>query len=126
MNARFLKKNSIDKVLGKIMLVPLFVGVALIFSPPHFWCVTGLFFLFLCCCGMIFPNTSAAALANHAKHSGSAAALLGTIQFAIAATSSFVISEFYDGDISVITLVVGACGVGAFLLRRIFSKGDDY
>ncbi len=124
-NARLLKKYPINILLGKITFLPCAVGFALIFCPNNFWCVTSLFFLFLCSCGMIFPNASAAALANHAKHSGSAAALLGTIQFAIAATSSFLISQLYDGDISVICLVVGSCGIGACAVKNIIKNRSD-
>jgi DHA1 family bicyclomycin/chloramphenicol resistance-like MFS transporter len=119
-NARFLKRFSLDSVLQKTIFIPLLVGVSLAFCPANFYCVTGLFFLFICSCGMIFPNTTASALANHAKHSGSASALLGTIQFAIAAISSFLVSKFYDGDISVICLVVGSCGILACLTRQLF------
>lgn len=119
-NARFLRKFSIDAVLRKIIFIPLLVGIALTLCPPNFYCVSGLFFLFICSCGMIFPNTTASALANHTKHSGSASALLGTIQFAIAAISSFLVSKFYDGDISVICLVVGSCGILACLARSGF------
>lgn len=124
-NARLLRKYSIDILFRKIIVAPLIIGLALAFCPSDFWCVTGLFFLFLCSCGMIFPNTTALALANHAKHSGSASALLGTIQFAIAAISSFLVSEFYREDISIICLVVAICGAVPCLIKYIFENGRN-
>ena len=40
---------------------------------------------FWICIGLILPNASALAMAPHGERAGSAAALLGTLQFALAA-----------------------------------------
>ena len=118
-NAQLLKKNLISVVLNKIILAPMIIGIMLITCPLNFWCITSLFFLFLCSCGMIFPNTTALALANHPKHSGSAAALLGTIQFGIASISSFLVGCFNDQSLIAAKLIVGICGIAACLTNKI-------
>jgi DHA1 family bicyclomycin/chloramphenicol resistance-like MFS transporter len=120
-NARILRKTSIEKTLKNILIFPAISGVALIFLAPifpNFWFVTSLFFITLCSCGMIMPNTSALALANQATHSGSASALLGTIQFILAAFASFMISKLHNGEIFPVTLIVGACSILPLLIHK--------
>ncbi len=127
-NARLLKKFSIEKLLRKIIFMPAIAGLLLIFvsiNEPNFWAVSSLFFIILCSCGMIMPNTTALALATQAKHTGSAAALLGTMQFSLAALASFFVSEFYNGEALPLALVIGSCTSFSFLIHRKFYKKDE-
>jgi DHA1 family bicyclomycin/chloramphenicol resistance-like MFS transporter len=122
-NAKLLKKFELHILLKKVLILPAIAGVCLVFLAPFFngfWFVTALFFITLCCCGMIMPNTSALAMANQAKHSGSASALLGTIQFILATITSFAISKFHNGSITPIVIVTGLCGVAPFLIYKYF------
>jgi DHA1 family bicyclomycin/chloramphenicol resistance-like MFS transporter len=116
-NARLLKKFRSEFLLRKIMLMPLVVGVLMMLVSDDFWLVTALFSAFVCCCGMIFPNTSALSLANHAVHSGSAAALLGTIQFSLAALGSFMIGKLSANSPMKALLIVGIAGIVAFVIN---------
>jgi DHA1 family bicyclomycin/chloramphenicol resistance-like MFS transporter len=122
-NAQFLKKFSIEEILGKALLIAALTGLALVFTGqnnPTFWSLTSTLFVFLMVIGVILPNSAALALANQAKHSGSAAALLGTIQFTLATIASFLVSEFNDGTAFSMSLLIGSCGVGACLVYRVF------
>ena len=124
-NAYFLKKYSIEKVLRFALLIPVVSGSVLIFVGhyhPNFWLFTVTFFVFLGSVGMIAPNTSALALSNQSKHSGSASALLGTIQFTFATLMSFLISRLHDGGISSMTIVIGVCGISSCVVYRLFHK----
>jgi len=124
-NARLLKKRTIEQTLKIILIFPALAGLALILvapSFPHFWFVTGLFFITLCSCGMIMPNTSALALANQAAHSGSASALLGTIQFILAAIMSLAISKLHNGSIAPVTAIVGICSIAPFIVHKVFFE----
>ncbi len=128
LNARLLKKFTIKKLLGKIIFIPAITGLSLIFissNNPNFWIISFLFFVIVCSCGMIMPNTTALALSNQAKHSGSAAALLGTIQFSIAALASFLISKFYNGDPLTVSLVIASCTSLSFLFHKISSGNNQ-
>lgn len=123
-NAYFLKKNSIEKVLKFMLLVPMISGAVLIFigiKYPDFWLFTATFFIFLASIGAINPNTTALALSNQLKHSGSASALLGTIQFTLATIMSLLISKLHDGNLASMTLVIGVCGILSCLVYRIFK-----
>lgn len=123
-NARLLKKYSIEKVLGKIIYIPAIAGVALVAAcinhDPDFWTITILFFIILCSCGMIMPNSTALAMASQEKHSGSAAALMGTMQFSIAALASFTISKFNNGTSLPLAIVAASCTSLSFLIFKKF------
>jgi len=123
-NARLLKKFSIEKLLAKIVYIPSIAGVALVAASfndnPNFWSLSILFFIILCSCGMIMPNATALALASQPKHTGSAAALMGTIQFSLAAIASFLISKFNDGSALPLAIIVAGCTGLSFLIFKKF------
>lgn len=124
-NARLLRKFSIEILLKKILFLQLFCGIILIVSgvnEPGFWLLTLLFFIFLFCCGAIVPNTTALALANQSIHSGSASALLGTLQFLFATITSFLISKLHNGGAIPITLIVGSCAIFSWAIFYNFHK----
>jgi len=123
-NVRLLKKFSIEKVLAKIIYVPAIAAIALVAvsanANPNFWSLSILFFIILCSCGMIMPNTTALALAGHPKHTGSAAALMGTIQFSLAAIASFLIGKFNDGSALPLAIVISGCTCLSFFIFKKF------
>jgi DHA1 family bicyclomycin/chloramphenicol resistance-like MFS transporter len=124
-NAKILKKTSLETALKQILILPMLAGIILILIAPfypNFWFVTLLFLATLCSCGMILPNTSALALSNQATHSGSASALLGTIQFTLAAITSFAVSQFHDGSITPLVVISGICAILPFLIHRFFLE----
>ena len=124
-NAYLLRRFSLESLFKKIIFLPLLVGILLLISAASnhdFLVITSLFFVFLFSCGMIFPNATALALANQAAHSGSASALLGTIQFALAACSSFLIGKIHDGSVVAVVLIVGSCGILAFATQQILKE----
>jgi DHA1 family bicyclomycin/chloramphenicol resistance-like MFS transporter len=124
-NAKILKKTSLKIALDKILIFPAIAGLALIFAAPflpNFYFVTILFFITLCSCGMIMPNTSALALANQAAHSGSASALLGTIQFILATIASILISYLHDGSLMPAALVVGVCSILPLMVNKFANR----
>jgi len=126
-NAKILKKTPLNIALEKALWMPAIAALALIFIAPiytNFYFVTFLFFITLCSCGMIMPNTSALALANHAQRSGSAAALLGTIQFILATIASLLISHLHDGSIMPTCIIVGVCGLMPLIISK-FTKAHN-
>ncbi len=123
-NAYLLKKFSLGKIVGKILLLTFISATALIFVgifTPTFWVSTVVFFLFLSCVGAAIPNTTALALSNQSTHAGSASALLGTIQFTLATIASLLISHFNDGSMAPTAMVVGGCGIFALLTYKFFK-----
>jgi DHA1 family bicyclomycin/chloramphenicol resistance-like MFS transporter len=77
-------------------------------------------FLTLSCQGFTNGNVTAGALARHAGHAGSAAALMGVAQFALGATSGLLVGLLTDGTPRGMALLMFAgslCAVIADLFR---------
>ena len=71
--------------------------------------------------GLTFPNASAGAMAPFPEKAGSASALLGSVQFAIAAATSAAVGIFHNGTAVPMAAVVGTCGLLALISYRWLS-----
>jgi MFS transporter, DHA1 family, multidrug resistance protein len=78
-----------------------------------------LIFIFLCCQGFIFPNSSALSLAPFGHNAGSASALMGALQMFIGAGASAMVS-FLQNYGSPMTGVMACCSIVAL---AVFSLG---
>lgn len=124
-NARLLKRLSYDVILEKIFVVLGVLGVVLALTGIFNWGFWGLaipLFLFIAALGMTFPNATAGAMATQRKAAGSASALLGTLQYGIAALSSAAVSRLHDGTTLPMCAMIGFCGVLALALHRLLVK----
>jgi DHA1 family bicyclomycin/chloramphenicol resistance-like MFS transporter len=70
---------------------------------PLFGCIASL--------GILLPNASACAMAGQGRHAGSASALLGSLQFVIAASAAAMVGVLHDGSAWPIAVVICGCGV---------------
>jgi DHA1 family bicyclomycin/chloramphenicol resistance-like MFS transporter len=68
--------------------------------------------------GLTFPNASAGAMAPFPEKAGSASALLGSLQFAIAAIASAAVGAFHNGTAVPMAAVITVCGFLAFVSYR--------
>ncbi len=76
--------------------------------------------------GLTFPNASAGAMAPFPEKAGSASALLGSVQFAIAAVASAAVGVFHNGTAVPMAAVVGTCGFLAFVSYRfLVGKSEE-
>lgn len=73
-------------------------------------------FVFLCCQGFIFPNSSALSLAPFARNAGSASALLGSIQLGIGTLSSAMVSVLNDRTAIPMTGIMALSAITAFVV----------
>ena len=71
------------------------------------------------CAGFIMPNSAVGALTRHAHQAGSASALMGTIQFTMAACSGVLVGVLSDGTARPMAGVVLVGAVGAMLVDRM-------
>jgi DHA1 family bicyclomycin/chloramphenicol resistance-like MFS transporter len=74
---------------------------------PIFVCVSSV--------GFIMPNTVVLAMAHQGHVAGSASALLGVIQFGLAAVAGSAISGLNNGTAIPLALVIAVCELGAFV-----------
>lgn len=85
------------------------------------WGLAGALFVFVSTLGVVGPNTTAMALERHGERAGLASAVLGSLQFVLAATASWAVSALHDGTAAPMAIVVAAAACLswlAFVLRR--------
>ncbi|MBU0789175.1 MAG: multidrug effflux MFS transporter [Gammaproteobacteria bacterium] len=79
----------------------------------------------LWCCiaslGFTFPNSTAAAMAPFGDRAGMAAALLGTLQYGLAAIASGVVASLHDGTALAMALAIAACGLISVIVLRVLT-----
>jgi DHA1 family bicyclomycin/chloramphenicol resistance-like MFS transporter len=68
--------------------------------------------------GFVIPNAAVGALSRHAAQAGSASALMGTVQFTLAALSGVMVGALTDGTPRPMAAMVLAGAIGAFLADR--------
>ena len=69
--------------------------------------------------GFVMPNAAVGALSRHAAQAGSASALMGTIQFTLAALSGVMVGALTDGTPRPMAAMVLAGAIGAFTANRL-------
>ena len=123
LNGRLLKRFDPTSILRACLLATAVFSLLLILAGLFqlgFWSVSVPLFLYVASLGMIFPNATAGALSQHsAKAGGAASALIGTLQYALAAIASSLVSRFNDGTTLPMTALVGVCGIAAFLTLNL-------
>ncbi|MEI2770545.1 MAG: hypothetical protein V9G98_07355 [Candidatus Competibacter sp.] len=81
-------------------------------------------FGYLASLGFTAPNALANALAHQGERAGSASALIGTLQFALATLSSTLVG-LSDADSALpLTAIIAGCGLLAYVAHRILV-GDS-
>lgn len=122
-NRKLLLRYDSDRVLDAGNLTGLVMCILLLIAA---WTGVGrlvgivvpLFFV-VAMRGFTFPNASAGAMAPFPEKAGSASALLGSVQFAIAAVASAAVGFLHDGTAVPMAAVVCACGFVAFVSYRL-------
>jgi DHA1 family bicyclomycin/chloramphenicol resistance-like MFS transporter len=121
LNVFLLRRFSSERIFSAALLFQVFTGIVFFTGAQLGWYgmthALILFFLFLSCIGLTYPNAAAIALAPFSRNVGSASALLGFIQMGTGALVSTGIGFF--GASAVIALMSGA----ALLAAIIFALG---
>lgn len=125
-NARLVFKTSSDRVLGKVLWFPaslcIVSAILVAFGVNNLYLLLATFFGFLSCYGFISPNTAAIALAQQGRQAGTAAALMGTLQFSLGMSSGLVMSVWHDGTALPLMTVMAVCASSAYLLYHRVAK----
>ena len=127
-NARLLRKYNPSDILNKVFPVIALISVGIIIlgiMATNLWMIWLPIFLFMSCLGMTFPNTSAEALSEEGESAGTASALLGCIQYSLAALISSLMSILHNGTIIPMVSVMAFCGVTSFSLYYFLRKEKD-
>jgi DHA1 family bicyclomycin/chloramphenicol resistance-like MFS transporter len=126
-NARLLAKRGPAFLLVRAVWLYLAAGLVLLgvaaLRPAQLWPLLVPLFVCIASLGCIIPNASACAMSGQGARAGSASALMGCVQFSVAAGAASLVGVLHDGSAVPMTLVISLCGAlvvsVALLTRRL-------
>jgi DHA1 family bicyclomycin/chloramphenicol resistance-like MFS transporter len=129
-NARLLAKRGPAFLLARAVWFYLAAGLALLavsaLHPTHLWPLLIPLFVCIASLGCISPNAAACAMNGQGARAGSASALLGCLQFSVAAGASALVGVLHDGTAVPMAMVISLCGIfvvgTAMYTRRLQSR----
>ncbi len=127
-NARLVLKYESEKILAKALMIMFISTVILLanaFFHPNFLLFELSIFTSIATLGFIAPNTTTLAMARFKEHSGTASAVLGTVQFGFAGLISFVVGAINANTPIILAFVMCACVLVAnmiYFLIKIKEK----
>ena len=128
-NARLVARSGPADLLGKTVWFYLACGVLLLLvalaKPQALWPLLVPLFGCIASLGFLLPNASACAMAGQGSHAGSASALMGSLQFVIAASASAMVGVLHDGSAWPIAVVIFSCGVLVVALS-LFTRWAEH
>jgi DHA1 family bicyclomycin/chloramphenicol resistance-like MFS transporter len=114
-NARLLSKRGPAFLLSRSVWVYLLAALSLLgiaaLRTDALWPLLVPLFICIASLGCILPNTSACAMSGQGARAGSASALLGCIQFGVAAGAASLVGVLHDGTAMPMAMVISLCGV---------------
>ncbi|KIP90925.1 multidrug effflux MFS transporter [Pseudomonas fluorescens] len=126
-NARLLAKRGPAFLLVRAVWVYFLAGLTLLavsaMRPDALWPLLIPLFICIASLGCIIPNASACAMNGQGARAGSASAMLGCLQFSIAAGAAALVGVLHDGSAVPMGMVISLCGLlvvsVALLTRRL-------
>lgn len=126
-NARLLSRRGPAFLLTRTVWLYLAAGLVLLavsaLHTEHLWPLMIPLFICISSLGCILPNASACAMNGQGARAGSASALLGCLQFSVAAGAAALVGVLHDGTAVPMAMVISLCGVlvvsVAMLTRRL-------
>ena len=125
-NARLLAKRGPAFLLARSVWVYAAAAVSLLaicaMGPAHLWPLLPPMFLCIASLGAIIPNASACAMSGQGARAGSASALLGCLQFSIAAGASALVGTLADGTAMAMATVMAGCALAAAIVSLVSTR----
>ncbi|WP_205512781.1 multidrug effflux MFS transporter [Longitalea arenae] len=122
-NSVLLRSYSSEQIIKVALACQSIIGLVLVIITLAGWgdlfLTIFLIFLFLCCQGFTFPNSSALSLAPFGHNAGSASALMGAIQMSIGACASALVSVLQNNTALPMTGVMAFCAITAFTVLML-------
>lgn len=118
-NARLTRVFRPDQILRVSVMAIAVLGLTLmsvVLAGGGFWATWIPVFGFISCLGVVFPNSTADALASQGARAGSASALIGTLQFVLAALASAAVSALHRPTAFPMAVTMAVGGVGAAVI----------
>ncbi|GFM78576.1 Bcr/CflA family drug resistance efflux transporter [Pseudomonas cichorii] len=132
-NARLLRKRSPAFLLLRTIWVYLAAALTLLgiasLRTEQLWPLLVPLFICIASLGCIIPNASACAMNGQWARAGSASALMGCLQFSVAAGAASLVGVLHDGTATPMAVVISLCGVLATVValytRRVQARRDS-
>ncbi|ATP48407.1 Bcr/CflA family drug resistance efflux transporter [Pseudomonas putida] len=129
-NARLLAKRGPAFLLVRAVWMYLAAGLVLLgvaaLRPSQLWPLLVPLFVCIASLGCIIPNASACAMSGQGARAGSASALMGCLQFSVAAGAAALVGLLHDGSAVPMTVVISLCGAlvvsVALLTQRLQAR----
>ena len=126
-NARLLAKRGPAFLLARTVWIYLAAGLTLLavssLHTEQLWPLLIPLFICIASLGCILPNASACAMNGQGARAGSASAMLGCLQFSVAAAAASLVGILYDGSAMPMAMVISLCAIlvvsAAMLTRRL-------
>jgi DHA1 family bicyclomycin/chloramphenicol resistance-like MFS transporter len=100
-NVRLVRRFPTDLVIAAVLLTQTSASLLLLAGTWTGWIglygTAFLVFVYMASVGCLFPNTTALAMAEHGDKAGSASALIGVLQFTLAAIAAFAVGALNNG-----------------------------
>ena len=125
-NRALLRRFTLDEVLIVAVCVMAVAGLALLAAAM--FSLGGLFglwlplFLYIASLGAVLPNAAASAMAGEAHRAGTAAALMGMLQFVFGAITSGLVGALHDGTTLPMAAIVAVSGLGGLAARLVLVR----
>lgn len=117
LNSVLLRTYKSEQIIRIALILQATTGLCLLlvclFGKPELFSTIFLIFLFLCCQGCVFPNSSALSLAPFSRNAGTASALLGGIQMCAGALTSAAVGWLSNRTAVPMAGMMAACAVTA-------------
>lgn len=110
-----IRASVFNALAGGLLLTAALTGLG------GFWVFLGLVFLCESSLALIFPNAAAVVMKPFAHQAGSASALMGTLQYAVGATSGALVGAFYNGTAIPMALLIAASSVLSCLILLLLA-----
>ncbi|MCU1728425.1 multidrug effflux MFS transporter [Pseudomonas sp. 7P_10.2_Bac1] len=129
LNSRLLAKRGPAFLLARTVWVYLAAGVALLgvsaLHTEQLWPLLIPLFICIASLGCIIPNAAACAMNGQGARAGSASAMMGFLQFSVAAGAASLVGVLHDGSAMPMAMVITLCGVLvvtiAMATRRVYK-----
>jgi len=126
-NARLLARRGPAFLLARTVWIYLGAGLTLLavsaLHTAQLWPLLIPLFVCIASLGCILPNASACAMNGQGERAGSASAMLGCLQFSVAAAAAALVGVLHDGSAMPMAMVISLCGIlvvsVAMLTRRL-------
>ena len=125
-NRALLRRLEPRTILRTALSVQALAGVALLVvvaAGGGVWGIVPLLFVVVASLGLVMPNATALALADHPRVAGSASGLLGVLQFIVGAATAPLVGVAGRGTALPMALTIAVLGVGGALSATALATG---